>query len=248
MASEPASDPTTRPAAERAWAWLRRRRAVAFTLLLLAAAGWEIRGRDALAEPASGGPGIALAFDALPLAFDEWIGRDIPSPPSAVELLNPSALLSREYRNHRTGETVSLLVVRCADARDLAGHYPPNCYPAHGKEELSRRSRDWTVDGPSGPVRVPGYRYRFAGASRMPVADLVVDNFMVLPGGEFGRSNEDLVRVSSNPATRRRGASQVQVVSGGAMTDERRDEVFRTFVARVLAVLEGRGAGGGGDE
>ena len=33
---------------------------------------------------------------------------------------------------------VELLVVHCSDARDMHGHYPPICYPAHGWSSADR--------------------------------------------------------------------------------------------------------------
>ncbi|MFW6061969.1 MAG: exosortase-associated EpsI family protein, partial [Planctomycetota bacterium] len=75
---------------------------------------------------------VAERIANIPYTIGDWKGEDVSVPRSAVELLQPNALCSRQYRNQKTGQVLSLLVVHCRDARDMTGHYPPVCYPAHG--------------------------------------------------------------------------------------------------------------------
>jgi hypothetical protein len=174
----------------------------------------------------------AVAAAGVPFSVGDWLGRDLPTAPGAVALLRPSVLLSRGFENLRTGESASLLFVGCSDARDLVGHYPPVCYPAHGQTFVSAAPRSWTCE--SGPVAGTRYRFRVVGGT--PSQQFVVDNFMVLPDGEFGRDMDDVRRVARDPALRRYGAASLQVVTDGAMDEARRDVVLEELVS-VLGPL-----------
>src|ERR1700691_3902298 len=82
----------------------------------------------------------ANAVGAFPDVIDtnngSWTRKDTERRTPAIQLLRPNAILSREYRNDRRKQVVEFLIVDCSDARDLQGHYPPNCYPAQGESEL----------------------------------------------------------------------------------------------------------------
>ena len=176
----------------------------------------------------------ASAQSTLPMRVGEWTGEEIPIPPAAVRLLRPTATLSRRYRDDATGGTASLLFVHCSDARDLLGHYPPVCYRARGHELVSSSERDWTVDG----VQIHGSRYRFAVDGPFARSEIVVDNFMVLPDGRFGRDMDSVDQVARDPALRRLGVAEVQVVTNGEMPDRRRDEVLRLLTQRMKPLLQ----------
>jgi len=176
---------------------------------------------------------------AFPYSIGDWLARDVEAAAAAVALLRPNVLVNRTYRNLRTGETASLLFVQCSDARDLIGHYPPNCYPAHGMTLESAAPRDWDVAG----VTVQGMRYRFASGDRTASATTVVDNFMVLPTGGFGRDMDAVDRVAEDTRLRHLGAAEVQIVTDGKWTDERRDEVLRALVGPTMPLIACVGGG-----
>jgi len=181
-----------------------------------------------------GATGARVGAFEPPYATSGWIGRDVPTPPSVVALLHPSALIDRTYVNLATGESAELLYVNCGDARDLIGHYPPVCYPAHGAEQTSARRRDLVVGG----VVVPTMRYRFR-AGRPPTSrELVVDNFMLLPDGSFGRDMESVDAAARDRRRRELGAAEVQVATDESMDDDRRDAAFRALVAPIVAHWE----------
>jgi hypothetical protein len=184
-----------------------------------------------------------LAATSLASCVGDWLGKDVDSPPSVVALLRPNVLVTRAYTNLRTGETATLLFVHCSDARDLIGHYPPVCYPAHGQETKSSEARDWTVAG----VTITGMRYHFDGREGPFGREMVVDNFMVLPNGRYGRDMDMATRVAWDRRLRHFGAAEVQVVTNGEMTDARRDEVFRTLLEPALPLFESVGAEVHGD-
>lgn len=205
----------------------------ALTAALLAVVGVETRSR-APSDAAEHHERVRRAAGStIPYSVGDWISADVAAAPAAVALLRPNVLVSRAYENLKTGETASLLFVQCSDARDLIGHYPPNCYPAHGWTLESASPRDWTVAGST----IGGMRYRFGGRDGGAESSTVVDNFMVLPTGDVGRDMDAVDRVASSARLRRLGAAEVQVVTEGKMTEERRDEVFRALVAPAAPLI-----------
>ncbi len=207
----------------------------AATIVLLGAicAGVGRAGADAAARTTVDGAALA---DAVPYSVGEWVGTDAPASPAAVALLRPDVLVQRRYRNLRSGETAEVLFVRCGDARDLLGHYPPVCYPAHGLELLSSAPTEFHA----GATTIPGTRYRFAASAGPSRREVVVDDFMVLPGGRFGRDMDDVDLVARDPRRRRLGAGQIQVATDGSMSDRRRDETFAALVLPLVPLFVDR--------
>jgi hypothetical protein len=200
--------------------------AAAATAALLVAVGVDGGGRRRDVDATAHHARVQEAVRTVPYSVGDWLARDVAVPEATVTLLKPDVLVSRRYENLRTGETASVLFVACGDARDLLGHYPPICYPAHGTALTAAAPRDWTV----GSLVIRGVRYRFRGHGGSP-SQFVVDNFMVLPSGGFGRDMDAVDRVARDPAWRRFGAAEVQIATDATMDDSRRDEVFRTLAA-----------------
>jgi uncharacterized protein DUF3485 len=214
--------------------WTRERTlAAAAAVLLLAGVAVEAGARSGAADVALHHERVRRVADsAIPYSMGDWIGRDVEPAPSAVALLRPNVLLDRQYVNVATGEVATLVFVQCSDARDLIGHYPPKCYPAHGWTLEDARPRTWNVGG----REIPGMRYRFRGLAGRQSA-MVVDNFMVLPTGDVGRDMDAVDAVARDVRLRELGAAEVQVVTGVDTTDERRDEVVRELVAGMLELI-----------
>jgi hypothetical protein len=203
-------------------------------LILLAGIGAEVGGRDRSADASQHhGRVRSVALTTIPYSVGDWLGRDVEPARAVVTLLRPNVMVSRAYQNLRTGETASLLFVQCSDARDLLGHYPLVCYPAHGWLLITKEPRDWTLGG----TTIRGMRYRFAGANG-GASKTVVDNFMVLPTGQFGRDMDAVNAVAADVRLRHFGAAEVQIVTDGTMSDDRRDEVLRALVAPTVPLLE----------
>ncbi len=150
--------------------------------------------------------GVREAAARFPLDSGQWVGRDVPLPPSATKLLRPNAILARQYQStEREDLAATLMIVQCADIRDMQGHYPPNCYPAHG----------WGAG--EGPVdarvgELPALRYEFVRRSERGEMGITVYNAFILPSGEVTTSMREVRRASSDYEMRPYGAAQIQVL------------------------------------
>ena len=192
---------------------------------------------------------VAQALVDLPMSYGSWIGEAGEVPKAAAELLHANEIISRTFRHIDTGEQVDLVVVHCTDARDLLGHYPPVCYPAHGW--LQRAAEDLALESGSagGGEREAGGRaswpctlYRFERMDQGYSHEMTVLNYMLLPDGRVGPTMEVVDRAAGDLGLRVRGAMQVQVVfrgqearGGGAET---RREVAEEFLDYLWPVFE----------
>lgn len=169
---------------------------------------------------------VRHAVQALPMRIGNWVGEDEPLVAAAIDLLQPNVAIHRVYRNLETGLTASFLLVQCKDARDLAGHYPPICYPAQGWRMDHEAPGQWhcgdlTLDG-----KVYGFSYgTVAGAHRINIV-----NFMLLPDGSAAPDMAAVRRVAADYKRRFFGAAQVQIVVDARLPAQQRDEVVRDLV------------------
>jgi EpsI family protein len=180
----------------------------------------------------------------MPAQIGPWQGRDQELPRAAVELLKPNALRMRTYTHMNTQREVSLLIVHCKDARDLLGHYPPNCYPAAGWQQQNAEPITWTL----GDRTIKGMRYLFQRPQRRSVHRTVVLHFMVSPRGRFVRRIRGLWDAAADPRRRFYGAAQVQCLMPAAIDKDRRRAIFGRLLqanAHVLTALQSSEATGG---
>jgi len=176
---------------------------------------------------------IRRVLEGVPLRCGEWIGEEQTLPPSAIELLRPNASLSRSYRRIGSDERVMLSLIHCSDARDMAGHYPPICYPSHGWS-LERPSDASTLvaglvqpradegefeslevvtaDGRLMPMRV--YRFSRMGEGLTEVKMTILSAF-ILPDGSWNSELGAIRDVQARRRASREGVAQIQVVFAG---------------------------------
>ena len=169
---------------------------------------------------------------AVPRLVGEWLGDETDVPAPAIDLLRPNVMMSRSYKNIRTGEKVTMLFVQVRDAWNMAFHYPPVCYKYAGWMREETHERDWKI----AEFDVPAMEYvfrreRFDGESR-----IVVSNFMVLPTG-MGRDDRDVRRISDDPTRRVFGAAQVQVVFASDVPADRRREIVEELVGGYMPMI-----------
>ncbi len=176
---------------------------------------------------------VRVVAQTMPYKIGNWIGTDIEVPRAAVALLRPNVLLNRHFRNRRTGQQVSLLLVQCGDARDLLGHYPPVCYVTNGWTQDSVVPRDWKV----GDLAIRGVEYRFSRSTFSQSTTIVIDNFMILPDGRTARDMEAISFAAEDPRKKVFGAAQVQMVFDAGTSPDERDEIIHTFLEANMSIL-----------
>lgn len=172
-----------------------------------------------------------------PTEFGDWVSRPIDVPPSAIELLRPNAMLSRQFRNPVQRRQASILVVQCKDARDLSGHWPPNCYKASGYTQTSVESRTWaglTADA----ADIPGVEYVFDIEMANGPARLVVANFLIVPGVGLVPDMASVREAGADPQRRSLGAAQVQIVTDGSYTRAERDAIFAELLTPYAPLID----------
>jgi hypothetical protein len=149
---------------------------------------------------------------ALPYAIGPMVGTDIEVVAAAAEMLNPNVILQRVYRDPLSGNLVSLVIVHCQDVRDLAGHYPPVCYPNAGwSERRDRELREIELDD----ARVSATRYHFARKNEMSEDSITVTSFFVLPASDLSFA-PDMVAVdlaARSPKMAGLGAAHIMMIT-----------------------------------
>lgn len=152
--------------------------------------------------------------EAIPIDFNRWVGEEIDLPDSATSLLKPNALVARRYVHRDRAVSVTLMIVQCRDARDMAGHFPPVCYPANGWLTDDDEPKAGLIGGHEAAV----YEFhRFAGSDER---ELTVYNMFVLPTGETSVDMDDVYRLSADYQYRHFGAAQIQILIDGTVDPE----------------------------
>lgn len=189
---------------------------------------------------------VAGLIDSIPIDVNGWSGAQVPVPASATSLLRPNALVARQYVHAERGIQATLMIVQCRDARDMAGHYPPQCYPANGWLLLEDSAED--------TVRVSGHemrRYAFHRVAGRVERDIFVYNIFALPTGELTVSMSDVRKQSADYQYRSLGAAQIQVVIDGGVDMSDHDWILDEMYAIIAPAIEGvrdSGFGAGSDE
>lgn len=186
---------------------------------------------------------IMALTDDSPKTFGPWDSRPVEIPKSAVELLRPNAMLSRTFFDATNQRRAEFLIVQCKDARDLSGHWPPNCYKANGYIQADVQPRAWTVGADAGStsdavaLAIPGVEYTFEIETAGDSSRLVVANFMILPGVGYVQDMASVRDAGADPRRRSLGAAQVQVVTDASYTPSQRDAIFRELIGPHLPLI-----------
>jgi len=202
---------------------------------------------------------IKTVFERVPLRLDDWVGEEAPLTPSAVELLRPNAAISRTYRRLGTPGNYNFSLIHCSDFRDMGGHYPPVCYPAHGwtLESETRLLRDlWSGEsvrsgsegGRSaedvvetarirlgeglGDADLAIYRFSRAGSDLQEVRMTVLSAF-VLPDGRWTRSLREIRDAAGRRRITAEGVAQVQIAVAGWPAWEAIEEPVGSLVGGI---------------
>lgn len=178
---------------------------------------------------------IRRMVDAIPYKIGPWVGDDVAPPPSAVKMLKPNAILERRFVEPATGRTFSLLVVHTEEARDMQGHWPPNCYPANGWELLDTRDSTIELDGMLIPVKDYAFRRMMDGFERR----MNVMGFFIVPEEDAGflTSYKAMVTAGQRRSTAGLGAAQIQLISGDEFTAVERRELAQQFLQAIEPLI-----------
>lgn len=183
---------------------------------------------------------VRAAADQAPRSFGQWTGKVQDIPRGSVKLLRPNAAIRVQFRaEHHYMRPVEFLFVQCRDARDLAGHFPPKCYPSVSGYVLEESTpRNWEIGG----VTIHGMVYRFT-TSEAPEADTIyVYHFMALPDGRTVREMSEIYAAGADYLRRHHGAAQCQVLFGQQdLTEADRDLAFEEIIAAhapLIAALD----------
>ncbi len=205
------------------------------TLVLLGGVYVETRGHPRPENAAPFHAAVAAKLDAFPMSVGPWEGEDQAIPQAAQALLRPNAMLCRTYRNASTGREATLIVIQCKDSRDMAGHYPPRCYPGNGWEESSSQ-RAMTMK--AGGQELPVVRYEYQRNGRGHGRKLAIYGFFVLPGRGTVTSMSEVYRAAEYYSARPFGAAQIQVVVDAIDDDEGDARAFDELVGPLLPTID----------
>jgi hypothetical protein len=177
------------------------------------------------------------------LIVGDWSGTERPLPEEAIALLHPNVSLSREYVNVLTKETVGFMFIEVEDARDMMGHYPPNCYPGNGWKPVGAapacnavdREAVWVV----GDLRIKGTEYEFTKTEKDGnERKLWVRSFFILPNDTFYPEIASFNRAASDFYIRPFGATQVQVIYDREYLPEDRERIFQDVIGAHRDLIE----------
>lgn len=178
---------------------------------------------------------IKSVIEDLPYKVGPWLGRDVEPSAAAVRLLKPNKILQRRYIDQETGRDVQVLIVHCGDTRDMEGHYPPVCYPAHGWTKAGFVDTGVVIAG----IVVPARKYTFTRVLDGIERRMTVINFFVLPrrDRQYFADKDALASASQSTAEAGLGAAQIQLVSIDRDLDPERDNELKMILASLEPVL-----------
>ena len=178
---------------------------------------------------------VREAVALVPMEIGPWVGEDVEVQAGALALLKPNGILSRRYRHRSTGWAVSLLIVHCQQAGDMAGHYPPICYPNTGGWQLKeQRPTRWRALD----LERAGMEYDFSMVRQGRVYGQTVANLILLPDGSTAQDMDGVWATASDYTKRFYGAGQVQMVFSSDIATGDRRAIFELFLAEVYPVLK----------
>ncbi len=179
---------------------------------------------------------IVEVVERIPWKFEGWTSREVPLPQSATSLLNPNAIIAREYVNAERGVVATLLIVQCRDSRDMGGHYPPVCYPSNGWLKDSDTPNGGRVDGQD--LRV----YEFSRVVGKADRSMTIYSLFALPTGMLTGAMKDVRQLSANYDYRKYGAAQLQVLINGTIPLEEHqwilEDMYRLAKPTLDAVID----------
>lgn len=179
--------------------------------------------------------GVRSAALALPYRVGDWLAVDETPPPAAVKLLRPNVMLSRGYFDADGRWVAAVVLVQCKDPRDMAGHFPPVCYPAHGWQWESQAE---PVTVPANDAEVAMTRYGFERSSFTAVRRIVVYGLFALPHRGLATDMKQVREAAADYRARGLGAAQVQIAVGAGLSRDEELRIVGTLLESTWPVIE----------
>jgi hypothetical protein len=180
-----------------------------------------------------------VAVNSIPTRVGSFSARVEPTPAAAIALLKPNVIRCLKYADSDSTKPryqdrwASLLVDQCYDARDMNGHWPPNCYVNSGQELTYTQPRDWVVDG----LLITGTEYHFRQVTATSSTRTAVYNFLIVPGQGILRDMPGVRRAAEDYRQRFFGAAQFQLVMDADLSLADRDGIFTTLMEPCVPVI-----------
>jgi hypothetical protein len=180
--------------------------------------------------------GVRTAIEAVPHRIGASVGSDVEPLAGAVRMLSPNKILQRRFIDPSTGSAMSLLIVHCGDVRDMLGHYPPVCYPAHGWRMSARSSMAIEIAGREEPIMV----YQVSRTENLMESRITILNFFILPGNpaQIAPDMDDVERIARTQAAAGLGVAQIQIVIDGVPDLEMQVRTAREVVQALEPVVQ----------
>ena len=179
---------------------------------------------------------VRAALDAIPYKIGPAVGVDSEPTAAAVKLLSPNKIIERRYVDPGTGGSFTLLIVHCGDVRDMIGHYPPICYPAHGWKSAAAAPVDIELNG----ERARAFNYDFSRHDELFERRMSVLNFFVIPeqGATIFDDMKAVERASRSSEVGGLGVAQVQIVMGEDTNLQWREMVVRETLHAITPAVK----------
>lgn len=179
------------------------------------------------------------AVALIPYNLGDWIGKDTEIRQEALKILDANSTVSRVYSNMKTRRTATLLLVQCADARSLLGHYPPVCYPTQGWSQLAAKQRP--VPPAYGDFQATSYAF---GYDLMQQSNsLQVLHFTVLPDGQIAPDMNLLETAARDRRYTFCGGASVQLIVDSGLSEAEQAEAYEMLFTAAAPWIEAVRAG-----
>jgi hypothetical protein len=178
---------------------------------------------------------VKKAIEDVPYLIGPAVGVDSEPTPAAIALLTPNKILERRYVDPNTGAAFTLLIVHCGDVRDMIGHFPPVCYPAHGWKPGATTPVPIEING----EKAWAIKYDFTHTDDLFERQMSVTNFFVIPeeGAALFSDMKAVERASRSSETGGLGVAQFQIVTSQDLNPQWRDMmIHETLLAVAPAV------------
>ena len=192
---------------------------------------------------------VQQALNEIPRQFQSpagtWIyRRTVPVPSAQAEMLGLTYHASLEYQRAGTFPPViaTIFVAYCDDVRSMAGHHPPNCYPASGWEMSPSEGGRFQFSHPSERV-VKGQLYKFS-RNTTDKTDLWIMNGFFDGKGNFVDRLEDAESLAEGSLFSSQAMFQFQILFQGDF----RDVDIQGYADEILGGIPGSVLVGGAAE